>query len=69
MSKAEASEYEIHDRAAWIWMNRPESRNALSRELLGELSSHLQTAIEDPGVRVVVLAGRGAAFCAGADRA
>ena len=67
MSKGEASEYEIRNRAAWIWMNRPENRNALSTELLGELSSHLQTAMQDPGVRVVVLAGRGTAFCAGAD--
>ena len=67
MSKGEVSEYEIRDRAAWIWMDRPESRNALSTELLRELSSHLQAAMEDPGVRVVVLAGRGTAFCAGAD--
>ena len=67
MSKGEASEYEIRDRAAWIWMDRPESRNALSTELLGELSGHLQAAMEDPGVRAVVLTGRGTAFCAGAD--
>jgi methylglutaconyl-CoA hydratase len=67
MSKGEASEYEIRDRAAWIWMNRPESRNALSAELLGELSRHFQSALDDPGVRVVVLTGSGSAFCAGAD--
>ena len=67
MVKGEASEYEIRNRAAWIRMNRPESRNALSTELLGELSRHLQTATDDPGVRVVVLTGSGSAFCAGAD--
>ena len=67
MGKGEASEYEIRDRAAWIRMNRPESRNALSAELLGELSRHLRTAMDDPGVRVVVLTGSGSAFCAGAD--
>jgi methylglutaconyl-CoA hydratase len=67
MRKGEATEYEIRDRAAWIRMNRPESRNALSTKLLGELSRHLKTAMDDPGVRVVVLAGSGPVFCAGAD--
>jgi methylglutaconyl-CoA hydratase len=67
MGKGEANEYEIRNRAAWIRMNRPDSRNALSAELLAELSKHLQTAMDDPGVRVVVLTGSGAAFCAGAD--
>jgi methylglutaconyl-CoA hydratase len=67
MGQGEASEYEIRNRAAWIRMNRPESRNALSAELLGELSGHLQSALDDPGVRVVVLTGSGSAFCAGAD--
>lgn len=67
MSKSETSEYEIRNRAAWIRMDRPESRNALSAQLLAELSRHLQTAMEDPGVRVVVLTGSGTAFCAGAD--
>ena len=67
MGKGEASEFEIRNRAAWIRLNRPESRNALSTELLGELSRHLQSAMDDPGVRVVVLTGTGKAFCAGAD--
>ena len=67
MRRDEATEYEIRDRAAWIRMNRPESRNALSTQLLGELSRHLKTAMGDPGVRVVVLAGSGTVFCAGAD--
>jgi len=67
MGKGEASEFEIRNRAAWIRLNRPESRNALSTELLGELSRHLQSAIDDPSVRVVVLTGTGKAFCAGAD--
>jgi len=65
--RGEAVEYEIRNRAAWVRMNRPENRNALSAELLAELSRHLQTAMDDPGVRVVVLTGSGKAFCAGAD--
>jgi methylglutaconyl-CoA hydratase len=67
MGKGEVSEFEIRNRAAWIRLNRPESRNALSTELLAELSTHLRTAVDDPGVRVVVLTGTGKAFCARAD--
>ncbi|MBW2694722.1 MAG: enoyl-CoA hydratase/isomerase family protein [Deltaproteobacteria bacterium] len=67
MGKDEASEYEIRDRAAWIRLACPENRNALSTKLLGELSQHLQTAMDDPGVRVIVLTGSDGIFCAGAD--
>src|SRR5918992_1545324 len=48
-------------------LNRPEQRNALSRELMRELVAALAALGEDPEVRVVVLAGRGPAFCAGHD--
>jgi methylglutaconyl-CoA hydratase len=65
--RGEAVEYEIRNRAAWVRMNRPDSRNALSAELLAELSAHLQSAMDDPRVRAVVLTGSGSAFCAGAD--
>jgi methylglutaconyl-CoA hydratase len=67
MAKGETSEYEIRKRAAWIRLNRPENRNALSAELIAELSAHLRTAMDDPGVRAIVLTGTGKAFCAGAD--
>jgi methylglutaconyl-CoA hydratase len=67
MIEGESTKYELRKRAAWISLNRPESRNALSAELLEELSKHLQAAMEDPGVRVIVLTGSGSAFCAGAD--
>jgi enoyl-CoA hydratase/carnithine racemase len=48
-------------------LNRPAQRNALSRELMRELSVAFTALGEDPEVRVVVLAGRGPAFCAGHD--
>ncbi len=67
MGECQASEYAVRGRAAWIRLDRPESRNALSAELLAELSHHLDTAMDDPGVRAVVLTGTGSAFCAGAD--
>ncbi|MDQ4112963.1 MAG: enoyl-CoA hydratase/isomerase family protein [Actinomycetota bacterium] len=49
-------------------LNRPGSRNALDPSLVGALSRRLSRA-EDDGVRVVVLTGAGAGFCAGADLA
>ena len=49
-------------------LNRPEARNALSPELIGELGVSLDAAVADDGVRAVVLTGTGdRAFCAGMD--
>jgi enoyl-CoA hydratase/carnithine racemase len=48
-------------------LNRPAQRNALSRELMGDVTAALGALGADPEVRVVVLAGRGAAFSAGHD--
>lgn len=53
--------------AAWLWMNRPEQRNALSDELLAALETALDVLEADAATRVLVLAGRGPAFCAGGD--
>ncbi|MET0159681.1 MAG: enoyl-CoA hydratase-related protein [Acidimicrobiales bacterium] len=51
-------------------LNRPEARNALSPELLGELGLGVIAAEEDPDTRCVVLTGTGdRAFCAGMDLA
>jgi methylglutaconyl-CoA hydratase len=59
--------YELRGDAAWIILNQPEKRNALNAEIVAGLGTHLQTAIADDRVRVIVLTGAGAAFCAGAD--
>jgi len=59
--------YELRGDAAWITLNQPEKRNALNGEIVAGLGTHLQTAIADDRVRVIVLTGAGAAFCAGAD--
>lgn len=50
-----------------LTMSRAEKLNALNFELTRELVAALETADDDKGVRVVVLAGAGRAFCAGAD--
>jgi len=62
-----ATLYEVRQGAAWITLNRPANRNALSAALVNELSHHLIQANLDPQVRVIVLTGNGPAFCAGAD--
>ena len=50
-----------------LTLDRPEKRNALSRPLVAALDAALAGAGTDEGVRVVVLAGAGAVFSAGAD--
>jgi methylglutaconyl-CoA hydratase len=60
-------EMERRGPVAWLWLNRPELRNALNDLVLNSISASLQTLEKDSGCRVVVLAGRGQAFCAGGD--
>ena len=67
MPSTETTSYEVRQRAAWITLNRPDNRNALSAVLVNELSEHLDAALADPSVRCIVLTGTGPAFCAGAD--
>jgi methylglutaconyl-CoA hydratase len=67
MTSQQATRYAVEDRAAWITLDSPENRNALSVVLVGELEGHLRTALDDPEVRTIVLTGNGPAFCAGAD--
>ena len=59
--------YEVRNGAAWITLNRPHNRNALSAVLVNELYTHLATAQADPNVRAIVITGAGPTFCAGAD--
>ena len=54
--------------AAWITINRPDRRNALSPEVVTGLARELDVAEEDDEVGAVVLTGAGdKAFCAGGD--
>jgi len=59
--------YDLRHDVAWITLNQPEKRNALSDVIVGGVLTHLQTAMTDSAVRVIVLTGAGSAFCAGAD--
>jgi methylglutaconyl-CoA hydratase len=52
---------------AEVWLNRPDVRNAFNDEVIAELTAAFAQLARDAQVRVVVLSGRGKAFCAGAD--
>ena len=52
---------------AWLTLNRPKARNALSAGLMAALEAELAAIAVDASVRVVVVAGAGPAFCAGHD--
>jgi methylglutaconyl-CoA hydratase len=60
-------EIERRDRIATIWMNRPDVYNAFDEQLITELADACRELDADASVRVVVLAGRGKHFSAGAD--
>jgi enoyl-CoA hydratase/carnithine racemase len=52
---------------AWLTLNRPAARNALSMALMQALNAELAAIADDAAVKVVVIAGAGPAFCAGHD--
>src|SRR5687768_9723250 len=52
---------------ATITLDSPANRNALSAQLRRELLAHLDTALADDAVRVLVLTHTGRVFCAGMD--
>ncbi|RLB18796.1 MAG: enoyl-CoA hydratase [Deltaproteobacteria bacterium] len=59
--------YEEKERIGTITLNRPDKRNALSLELLEELSHCVQSAGKEKNVKVLIVKGAGAAFSAGHD--
>jgi enoyl-CoA hydratase/carnithine racemase len=52
---------------AHVWLSRPEKLNALDMQMCSGISALLATLQHDQSVRVVVISGRGRAFCAGRD--
>jgi len=52
---------------AYIRLDRPDRRNALTYPMLEELLEACEHTAEDPSARVVILTGTGPAFCAGGD--
>ena len=52
---------------ARVWLDRPERRNAFDADLIAAVRETFAALAVDATLRAVVLAGRGAAFCAGGD--
>jgi enoyl-CoA hydratase len=60
-------ELRVADGIAWLTLARPEALNALSSEMTGALEDTVQRVAAMDDVVVLVVAGRGRAFCAGND--
>ncbi|MCE1180921.1 MAG: enoyl-CoA hydratase/isomerase family protein [Rhodocyclales bacterium] len=63
----QALEIELKAQTATVWMNRPDLHNAFDEILIAELTAAFIALDDDKDVRVIVLAGRGKSFSAGAD--
>ncbi len=63
----QALEIHLTGPVATLWMNRPDLHNAFDETLIAELTAACIALDEDKDVRVVILAGRGKSFSAGAD--
>ena len=57
----------FRDGIATLTINRPQSRNSMTTEVMQGLSEAMPRLANDPAVRLVVLTGAGGAFCAGGD--
>lgn len=57
----------VQDSLATITLDSPGNRNALSRQLVSELSAHLRGANADSAVKVVLIRSADRVFCSGAD--
>jgi enoyl-CoA hydratase/carnithine racemase len=61
-------QYEVHNGVAWLTIDRPEARNALSTEVREGLWAGTRRFVADDSAAVLVLTGAGdKAFCAGGD--
>jgi enoyl-CoA hydratase/carnithine racemase len=58
---------EVRDGIAWLYLNRPQALNALNRPLTEALDQILDDVAAREDVRVLIVSGRGRAFCAGND--
>src|SRR4030095_17236634 len=60
--------YEVKDKIAWITLNRPESLNAVNRDMVKSIVGYCHEAEEDPNVQVVIFKANGErAFSVGGD--
>ena len=57
MATTEQTLYDVRNGGAWITLNRPERRNALSPTLIAEIYEHILAANDNDEVRCVVITG------------
>jgi 2-(1,2-epoxy-1,2-dihydrophenyl)acetyl-CoA isomerase len=57
---------EMKGSVKWVWFNRPHVKNALTPEVADQMRVEIEKSVAE-GARVVVIAGKGGAFCSGAD--
>lgn len=67
LSKLATVQVSIREQVAWVTLNRPDKRNAMSPQMHMEMVEVLKTLAADPDARVLVLTGAGEAWCAGQD--
>lgn len=67
MTGTELVHLSVEHGIATVTLDSPQNRNALSRQLVAELTGHVQAASADSSVRALVLTHTGTTFCAGAD--
>jgi methylglutaconyl-CoA hydratase len=67
MTNYQHIEIEQRGAARWLWLNRPEVRNAFNDVLIADIANAFAEIEASSDTRVVVVAARGPAFCAGAD--
>jgi trans-feruloyl-CoA hydratase/vanillin synthase len=63
----ETVKVEYENGIAWVILNRPEKRNAMSPQLHYDMGDILNELEHDPDAKVLVLTGAGEAWCAGQD--
>lgn len=63
----ETIQVEHKDKVDWLTLNRPESLNAITTQMVTELRDYFGNLAENDFTRIVVMQGAGRAFCAGLD--
>jgi enoyl-CoA hydratase/carnithine racemase len=63
----ETIEVDKHGQVDWLTLNRPETLNAISAQMVADLDDYFGRLFNDSTVRIVVLRGAGRAFSAGLD--
>ncbi|NYT22442.1 enoyl-CoA hydratase/isomerase family protein [Alcaligenaceae bacterium] len=63
----ESLRYSLNEHVATLTLDRPQSRNAIDAVMRRELAEAVSMIRQDRGIKVLILAGAGGAFCSGGD--